>query len=78
LELILWRDHSTLPFDIAEVELHHQVNFSEFGQPDVVIIAMDKQGQKHIVIVEVKLVHIKFPAGIIWKMVNSTTKLIAN
>lgn len=55
LALIEWRDYSEMPFDISDVELHQQVNFSEFGRPDAIILVTDSQGQKHVVIVEVKL-----------------------
>lgn len=55
LGLIKWRNFSGIPFNIAEVELHQQVNLSEFGKPDAMIIVTDKEEQKHIVIVEVKL-----------------------
>jgi hypothetical protein len=55
LGLIAWRSHSSMPFDVAAAELHQQVNFSEFGRPDVIIFVTDTQGQEHVVIVEVKL-----------------------
>lgn len=55
LGLINWRNYSEIPFSIAKAELHQQVNLSEFGKPDVIIIVTNKEGQKHIVIVEVKL-----------------------
>ena len=55
LKLIDWRDHNILPFKVEDTELHQQVNFSEFGKPDAVIIVTDENDQKHIVIVEVKL-----------------------
>jgi len=55
LGLIEWRSNKVVPFDIAAVELHQQVNFSEFGRPDVIILVSDRKGNKHVVIVEVKL-----------------------
>lgn len=55
LHQIEWRDHSIAPFTIADAELHQQVNFSEFGKPDAMIIVTDNHGKNHIVIVEVKL-----------------------
>jgi hypothetical protein len=55
LDLVEWREGSTAPFDVASAELHQQVNFSEFGRPDAIIVVTDSQGQKHVVIVEVKL-----------------------
>lgn len=55
LKLIKWLDYSKIPFNIYHTELHQQVNFSEFGKPDVLIVVTDQSGQKHIVIVEVKL-----------------------
>lgn len=55
LNQIEWRDHSEIPYNIADAELHQQVNFSEFGKPDALIIVTDNHGKKHIVIVEVKL-----------------------
>ena len=55
LNQIEWRDHSVHQFNIANAELHQQVNFSEFGKPDALIIKTDNLGKKHIVIVEVKL-----------------------
>ncbi len=39
---IEWRDLIKLPFDIAETELHHQVNLSEFGRPDAIITVVDQ------------------------------------
>ena len=55
LNQIEWRDHSVISYNIANAELHQQVNFSEFGKPDALIIVTDNHGKKHIVIVEVKL-----------------------
>lgn len=55
LKSIIWRSHPDMPFDISSVELHQQINFSEFGKPDVLILLTDSQGKKHVVIVEVKL-----------------------
>ena len=55
LSLIKWLDYAKMPFSISHTELHQQVNFSEFGKPDVLIVVTDESGQKHIVIVEVKL-----------------------
>ena len=55
LDMIKWRSSSTIPFDISEAELHQQVNFSEFGKPDSIILVTDSNGLKHVVIVEVKL-----------------------
>jgi hypothetical protein len=55
LDMIEWRDNAILPFKVKDTELHQQVNFSDFGKPDAVIIITDNNGQKHIVIVEVKL-----------------------
>jgi hypothetical protein len=55
LALIAWRSAAHMPFDVAAAELHQQVNFSEFGRPDVIILVTDSNGRKHIVIVEVKL-----------------------
>lgn len=55
LGLIEWRGYSSMPFDVAAAELHQQVNFSEFGRPDAIILVTDSKGQRHVVIVEVKL-----------------------
>jgi hypothetical protein len=55
LGLIEWRSIPVLPFGISAVELHQQVNFSEFGRPDAIILVTDSKGRKHVVIVEVKL-----------------------
>jgi hypothetical protein len=55
LALIEWRNSPVMPFDVAEAELHQQVNFSEFGRPDAIILVTDGRGRKHVVIVEVKL-----------------------
>jgi len=52
---IRWRNHSTCPFRIASAELHQQVNLSEFGQPDAVILVNDDKGAVHIIIIEAKL-----------------------
>ena len=55
LALIEWRSSSRMPFDVSAVEIHQQVNFSEFGRPDAIILVTDSNNQKHVVIVEVKL-----------------------
>jgi hypothetical protein len=55
LALIEWRCCSSLPFDVSDAELHQQVNFSEFGRPDAIILVTDSNYKKHVVIVEVKL-----------------------
>ena len=55
LALIEWRSSSVMPFDVADAELHQQVNFSEFGRPDAIILVTSGNGQRHVVIVEVKL-----------------------
>ncbi len=55
LALIEWRSSPGMPFDVAEAELHQQVNFSDFGRPDAIILVTDGRGRKHVVIVEVKL-----------------------
>ena len=55
LGLIEWRSSTVIPFDISVVELHQQVNFSEFGKPDAIILATDSKGNKHVVVLEVKL-----------------------
>ena len=55
LSLIEWRNGATAAFGVASAELHQQVNFSEFGRPDAIILVTDSKGQKHVVIVEVKL-----------------------
>jgi hypothetical protein len=55
LALIEWRCSSSMPFDVSAAELHQQVNFSEFGRPDAIILVTDSKDQKHVVIVEVKL-----------------------
>ena len=46
LDMIKWRSSSTIPFDISEAELHQQVNFSEFGKPDSIILVTDSNGLK--------------------------------
>jgi hypothetical protein len=55
LALIEWRSSSSMPFDVSSAEIHQQVNFSEFGRPDAIIVVTDSKDQKHVVIVEVKL-----------------------
>lgn len=55
LDLIEWRCSSSKPFDVFAAELHQQVNLSEFGRPDAIILVTDSKDQKHVVIVEVKL-----------------------
>jgi hypothetical protein len=55
LALIEWRSSPGMPFDVAEAELHQQVNFSEFGRPDAIVLVTDGRGRMHVVIVEVKL-----------------------
>ena len=55
LALIEWRSSSVMPFDVADAELHQQVNLSEFGRPDAIILVTSSNGQRHVVIVEVKL-----------------------
>jgi len=55
LALTAWRSGSSMPFDVANAELHQQVNFSEFGRPDVMVFVTDSRGQEHVVTVEVKL-----------------------
>jgi hypothetical protein len=55
LDLVEWREGSTAPFDVASAELHQQVNFSEFGRPDAIVVVTDSRGKKHVIIIEVKL-----------------------
>lgn len=55
LSLIQWRSRQLEVSGLSSVELHMQVNFSEFGKPDAMIIATDDEGVKHILIIEAKL-----------------------
>ncbi len=55
LRLIQWRSIPAIPFDISDIVVHQQINFSEFGRPDAIIVVTDSKGKKHVVIVEVKL-----------------------
>jgi len=42
LALTAWRSGSSMPFDVANAELHQQVNFSEFGRPDVMVFMSEE------------------------------------
>lgn len=55
LRLIEWRSADSPPLNGTSAELHQQVNFSEFGRPDAIILVTDSSGKKQAVIVEVKL-----------------------
>lgn len=55
LEAIKWTNFPGLPFEVKEAELHQQINFSEFGKPDVLMLVSDAAQQMHVIIVEVKL-----------------------
>lgn len=55
LNSIVWRDNESRNFEITNCILHQQVNFSEFGKPDAIIILDDEKKDKHIFVVEAKL-----------------------
>ena len=44
-----------LPKSIISMEIHHQLNLSEFGKPDVVISIIDNEEKKYIFIIEAKI-----------------------
>ena len=55
LSLIQWRSRQLEVSGLSSVELHMQVNFSEFGKPDAMIVATDEEGVRHVIIIEAKL-----------------------
>lgn len=44
-----------IPKNIKSMEIHHQLNLSEFGKPDVILSITDEENKKYIFIIEAKL-----------------------
>jgi hypothetical protein len=55
LDAIIWLGGATFQLDSRDGSLHQQVNLSEFGRPDAMIVLPYAAGGCHVVIVESKL-----------------------
>lgn len=55
IKKIKWRHHKITPFEVKSLEVHQQINISEFGRPDLILIITDMNDKFHILMIEVKL-----------------------
>ncbi|MDR1493974.1 MAG: hypothetical protein LBT05_14830 [Planctomycetaceae bacterium] len=55
IDKIIWQKREKCPFTIKDIEMHLQMDFADFGQPDVLFVITDNDGNYHILVVEVKI-----------------------
>lgn len=55
LSAIRWRSGREFPVSVKGVDLHQQLNLSQFGKPDAILLVTDAHNRSHLLIIEAKL-----------------------